>query len=101
MNGLESRPKLRHRRSTVVDSSSAPLEVDSHSRSLAKALSWRVIALVVTTAVSFFLSKDVAVAVSIGVADSLIKIGGYYLHERAWMGVRFGRKRESPSKASA
>jgi uncharacterized membrane protein len=83
----------------VADSSSSSLEVDTHSRSLAKALSWRAIALVITTAVSFLLSKDVAIAVSIGLADSLIKIGGYYLHERAWMGIRFGRKR--PSKASA
>lgn len=76
----------------MPDSSSASLEVDSHSRSLAKALSWRVFALAITTGVSFMLSKDVAVAVSIGVVDSLIKIGAYYAHERAWLNIRFGRK---------
>ena len=67
-------------------------ETDSHARSLAKALSWRVIALAITTSVSYMLSESVAVAVSIGVIDSAIKIGAYYAHERAWMNVRFGRR---------
>ena len=65
---------------------------ESHTRSLAKALSWRVFALAITTLVSFILSDSVAIAISIGVADSLIKIGAYYVHERAWMGIRFGRR---------
>lgn len=68
------------------------MEPDSHSRSFVKALSWRVFALGITTGVSFMLSESVAVAVSIGVVDSAIKIGAYYLHERAWVNVRFGRK---------
>lgn len=68
------------------------LETETHSRSLAKALSWRAIALVITTAVSYALSESIAVAVTIGVVDSAIKIGAYYAHERAWMNVRFGRR---------
>jgi uncharacterized membrane protein len=68
------------------------IETESHSRSLAKALSWRVFALAITTGISYILSNSITVAVSIGVVDSLIKIGAYYLHERAWMGIRFGRK---------
>lgn len=78
----------------AVPDSPVPIEVDSHARSIAKALSWRLFALVITTGVSFMLSDNVAVAVSIGVVDSLIKIGAYYAHERVWMGVRFGRKRD-------
>ncbi|NVB37775.1 DUF2061 domain-containing protein [Pseudenhygromyxa sp. WMMC2535] len=70
--------------------------METHTRSLAKALSWRVFALAITTGVSFALSQSVAVAVSIGVVDSAIKIGAYYAHERAWMGIRFGLK---PSEA--
>lgn len=64
---------------------------ESHTRSLAKALSWRVIALAITTSVSYMLSESVAVAVSIGLVDSAIKIGAYYGHERVWMNVRFGK----------
>ena len=77
------------------------MEIDSHSRSFAKALSWRVFALAITTVVSFILSESVAVAISIGVVDSMIKIGAYYAHERAWMGIRFGRKRDDGSKATS
>ena len=71
---------------------SEEFETETHTRSLAKALSWRVFALAITTGVSYVLSESVAVAVSIGVVDSLIKIGAYYAHERAWMGIRFGRR---------
>jgi adenylylsulfate kinase len=74
---------------------------DSHSRSFAKALSWRVFALAITTGVSYMLSASVAVAVSIGVVDSAIKIGAYYVHERAWMGIRFGRKQPAVTPRGA
>jgi uncharacterized membrane protein len=77
------------------------MEIDTHSRSFAKALSWRVFALAITTAVSFALSDSVAIAISIGVVDSMIKIGAYYAHERAWMGIRFGRKREDDPKPAS
>lgn len=68
------------------------METESHTRSLTKALSWRLIALAITTGVSYGLSESVAVALSIGLIDSAIKIGAYYAHERAWMNVSFGRK---------
>jgi uncharacterized membrane protein len=74
---------------------------DSHSRSFAKALSWRVFALAITTGVSYMLSESVAVAVSIGVVDSAIKIGAYYVHERAWVGIRFGRKQPAATPRGA
>ena len=86
---------------TVPDSSHSALDVDSHSRSLAKALSWRACALVITAIVALFLSESVVVALSIALSDSLIKIGAYYLHERAWAGIRFGRKRDDPTKVSS
>jgi adenylylsulfate kinase len=85
----------------VADPSHTDMEAETHSRSLAKALSWRVFALAITTGVSFVLSESIAVAVSIGVVDSAIKIGAYYLHERAWLNIRFGRKREVDSKLAS
>jgi adenylylsulfate kinase len=71
--------------------------MESRRRSLVKALSWRVIALVVTTGLGYMLTSSAAFAISIGVADSLIKILAYYLHERAWMGVSFGLSPKSRS----
>ncbi len=59
--------------------------MESRRISLFKALSWRVIATVVTVSIAYAWSHDVTVAASIGAADSAIKILAYYLHERAWL----------------
>jgi uncharacterized membrane protein len=64
--------------------------MESRRRSLGKALSWRVVALIVTTGIGYALTGSVAFAVSLGVADSLVKILAYYLHERAWANAGFG-----------
>lgn len=67
---------------------------DSRSRSLLKALSWRMVALAVTAVVSYVVTGSLALAASIGLADSAIKIFAYYSHERAWENVSFGRGRD-------
>lgn len=73
--------------------------MDSRRRSLMKALSWRLIALSVTTAVGYFFTESVAFAASIGLTDSLIKIAAYYFHERAWNAVEVGRASEDDGLA--
>lgn len=67
--------------------------METKRRSLAKAISWRFIALAVTTAVGFLMTGSAKFAVSIGVADSMIKILAYYLHERTWTSIDYGRMR--------
>ena len=71
---------------------------DSRSRSLFKALSWRLVALTVTAAVAYAATESAAFALSIGLADSLIKIFAYYFHERAWENVEFGRPAEADAE---
>ena len=73
---------------------------ESRKRSLAKAISWRFIAMLITMIVSFVIMKedDQAktagwTAVIIGLIDSLVKIFAYYGHERVWANVEFGTKR--------
>jgi adenylylsulfate kinase len=58
--------------------------MESRRRSLLKALSWRIVALTVTACLGYAFTGSVAFAAGIGVADSLIKIFAYYMHERAW-----------------
>jgi uncharacterized membrane protein len=68
--------------------------VDSKRRSLAKALSWRGCALIITAGVGYVLSNgSIAFALTLGLVDSLIKIMAYYVHERAWINVDYGRLR--------
>jgi uncharacterized membrane protein len=38
----------------------------------------------------------VTLSIGIGLADTTIKIGSYYAHERLWDRMSFGRKREIP-----
>ena len=56
-----------------------------------KALSWRVIATVVTFFVAWIITGHLTFAAEIGLADTVIKLGAYYMHERTWMRVSFGK----------
>ena len=66
----------------------------SRKRSFIKALSWRLLALLITMSVAWFIFRDARVAASVGIIDSLVKIAVYYLHERFWQRVSYGRPRE-------
>lgn len=65
--------------------------MESRRRSVAKALSWRVFALMITTFTAWFVTGQLAFAAEIGLIDSLLKIGAYYFHERSWINISFGR----------
>jgi len=67
--------------------------MDSWARSLAKTLSWRLCAAVVTTGVCWAVTGTFYVAATIGLLDTLIKLGAYYFHERAWNRISFGKKK--------
>ncbi len=64
--------------------------MESHGRTIMKALSWRVIATFVTFFVALMITGQLKFAAEIGLADTFIKLGAYYLHERTWMRVKFG-----------
>jgi adenylylsulfate kinase len=67
--------------------------VETHARSIAKAVSWRIGGFLVTFVVSWIVTRRLGVAVSLSLADTLVKLGAYYAHERLWLKVRFGRSR--------
>lgn len=60
-------------------------------RSIAKALTWRVIATSTTMALAYAATGDLKIAGAIGAADVVIKLFFYYIHERVWGRVRKGR----------
>lgn len=51
---------------------------------LFKALSWRVTATIITTAIVFIASGRLDFALKIGLAEGVIKILVYILHETMW-----------------
>ena len=66
-------------------------------RSVIKALSWRITGTLDTIVVSFIISKELKIALSIGFVEVFTKIALYYVHERAWNRIQFGRIKELSS----
>ncbi len=65
--------------------------MDSHTRSVLKAISWRVLATMVTGILAYLFTGDLLIAVGIGSSEALSKIFLYWAHERLWDRVRWGR----------
>ena len=61
---------------------------DSNLKSLAKTISWRVVGTIDTMIVSYFITGETAMALSIGSVEVVSKMILYYLHERVWSGVK-------------
>lgn len=60
-------------------------------RSLVKAVSWRVTGTVDTMVISFFITGQLKWALSIGAVEVFTKMALYYVHERVWNRLSFGR----------
>ncbi len=70
--------------------------MESHRRSIAKALSWRVLATLITTALVYLLTGKGEFAAKVGLADTLIKFTIYIAHERVWNRIPYGRQKSEP-----
>jgi len=66
--------------------------METHARSIAKAVSYRFLGSAVTFAVAFVITRKVDLAVGIGVVDTVMKIGAFYIHERLWNHLPFGKQ---------
>jgi len=69
-------------------------------RSIVKALSWRLTGTLDTIVISFLISGRMKIALSIGIVELFTKLTLYYLHERAWNRIPFGRVKERPPEYS-
>jgi len=65
--------------------------MESHIRSIAKAVTWRTGGTITTFIVAWVVTGKPGVSVGIGIFDALVKVAAYYLHERIWMKLPFGR----------
>lgn len=63
-------------------------------RSIIKALSWRVTGTMDTILISFLITGKIKFAVSIGVIELLTKTILYFVHERLWNRIKFGKIHE-------
>ncbi len=64
---------------------------DKHYRSVVKAISWRATGTCDTIVISYLVTGQAKWAFSIGFVELFTKIFLYYLHERVWERLSFGR----------
>ncbi|HEC65569.1 MAG TPA: DUF2061 domain-containing protein [bacterium] len=51
---------------------------------MAKSITWRLIASSITVILVYYFTGELALSVEIGVAELILKLGFYVLHDRAW-----------------
>lgn len=64
----------------------------SRKRSIVKSITWRVIAVVTTFGVSLAMTGSLAFSASLALVSNGVNFILYYVHERFWIGVRWGKK---------
>lgn len=64
---------------------------DSRIRSVVKALTWRFIATATTMSLVYIGTGDIELMAHVGIADVIIKLFFYFVHERAWGRIPWGR----------
>jgi uncharacterized membrane protein len=64
---------------------------EAHSRSLVKAVSWRILGSIDTFVISYFVTGRLVFAASIAGVETFTKICLFYFHEQAWARVPWGR----------
>jgi uncharacterized membrane protein len=69
--------------------------MEKHVRSFAKAISWRIVATLTTMLLVFAFTGSLMISGGVGVAELVVKILVYYLHERVWNMVDFGREKKA------
>lgn len=66
--------------------------MDSTKRSIVKAISWRLVATLITTTLVYALTGKIEFAAQIGLADTTLKFLTYFGHERLWNKLPYGRQ---------
>jgi uncharacterized membrane protein len=69
----------------------AAVGLELRRRSIAKSVSWRILAGFITAGVAFIMTGKPDFAMKIGLADTVTKLLIYYVHERVWDRINFGR----------
>ena len=66
----------------------------SKTRSILKAISWRIIGTLDTMALGWIITGDPIMGLKIGALELFTKFILYYIHERGWSRIKFGTKKK-------
>jgi len=65
--------------------------METHARSIAKAVSYRVLGSATTALIAYAITGKPSTSAILGAVDAVGKIGLYFVHERLWNYITFGR----------
>ena len=65
--------------------------MEKNVRSLAKSITWRAVATLTTILLVYLFTGNVILSTSVGALELLVKTAIYYIHERVWNMIHFGR----------
>jgi len=61
-------------------------------RSIAKTITWRLIAITITYTIVYIITKDLIRSTLITIFADSIKTVAYFLHERGWKKIKWGKE---------
>lgn len=62
------------------------------SRSFVKAISYRILGTLSSFAIAYLITKNATLSGAIAFWETILKIFIYYIHERGWNMIQWGRK---------
>ena len=68
------------------------MQYETKKRSILKAISWRTWATITTAVLVFIFTGKFALAITIGLLEVFAKMALYFVHERFWQKIRYGKK---------
>jgi len=66
--------------------------ISTGKRQFLKAITWRIVSVILTFVIVYWLTGGIDAAMQIGVADFAIKFVVYYGHEKLWKKTEWGKK---------
>ncbi len=65
--------------------------METRQRSLVKALTWRIVATILTGLIALVITRETNVMMWIMLFDVILKLIAYYCHERVWLIIPYGK----------
>lgn len=69
---------------------------ESKARSIVKTISWRILATITTITLVYIFIGDTTIAFTVGGIEVFLKMLVYFIHERVWDKLKFGRHEIQP-----
>ena len=69
---------------------------ETNTRSIVKGISWRIVATGTTIIIVYLFFGRLDLAIAAGIIESLLKVFLYFIHEKGWQRIRFGKKKIEP-----